>query len=98
MFGVLAADSSRMSAAGSCCIDCALLNNDGRFLQAVEDFSVEAFVTQLLGNSGFSARYRRCLALRHQNFDLTKQHHDLLRAKPFLQSFGPSANSIENSH
>ena len=24
MFGVLAADSSRMSAAGSCCIDCAI--------------------------------------------------------------------------
>src|SRR5271169_3148085 len=42
-------------------------------------------IITLLRNSGFSARYRRCLALRHQNFDLTKQHHDLLRAKPLLR-------------
>src|SRR5271155_4319837 len=62
-----------------------LLDDDGGFLQAVEDFSVEAFVAQLLRNSGFTARYRRCLALRHQHFDLTKQHHDLLRAKPLLR-------------
>ena len=85
MFGVLAADSSRMSVAGSCRIIAPLLNDDGRFLQSVEDFSVEAYVAQLLRNSGFSARYRRCLALRHQNFDLTKQHHDLLRTEPLLR-------------
>ena len=36
----------------------------------------------LLRYPGFWARHRRRLALRHQHFNLTKQHNNLLRAKP----------------
>ncbi len=39
----------------------------------------------LLRNSGFTARNRRRLALQHRYFDLTKQHHDLLRTEPILR-------------
>ena len=64
---------------GSCA---PLFDGDLRLLQAVEYFLVETLVTKLLRYPGFSARHRRRLALRHQHFNLTKQHNNLLRAKP----------------
>jgi diguanylate cyclase len=58
-------------------------------------FLPPAIVT-LLRNSGFPAGHRRGLTLRHQHFNLTEQHHDLLRAEPLLrhnQSSFPSSVS-----
>ena len=56
-------------------------------------FLSPAIVT-LLRNPGFSARQGRRFALRHQHFDLTKQHHNLLRGEPLLRH---SQNSFPSS-
>ena len=42
-------------------------------------------IITLLRYAGFPARHRRRFALRHQHFDLTKHHHNLLCAKPLLR-------------
>jgi hypothetical protein len=77
-----AADIRAMSVGGSRCIHCAnvrrpLAPPSSCRRSPGSDTGHEA----LLRYPSFSARHRRRLALRHQHFNLTKQHNNLLRAK-----------------
>ena len=78
-----AADIRAMSVGGSRCIHCAnvrrpLAPPSSCRRSPGSDTGHEA----LLRYPSFSARHRRRLALRHRHFNLTKQHNNLLRAKP----------------
>ena len=62
-----------------------LPDDDLRFLQAVEDLLVEAFILALLRYSRIPAGHRCRFALCHRHLNLAKQRHDLLRAEPLLR-------------
>ena len=74
-----------------------LLDDRLRFLETVEDLPVEQFVAKtLLRNPGFPARNLGRFRLAHRNFNLTKQRHNLLRAKPFLGNTKLLSKSVTN--
>src|SRR5450631_4144743 len=75
-----------------------LLDDDLRFLQAVEDFAVQQLIAKTLQRyARIPAGHRRRFALRHRHFNLAKQRYDLLRAKPLLRH-DPSSFPSSFSH
>jgi hypothetical protein len=63
-----------------------LLDDDLCFLQAVEDFAIQQLIAEtLFGYPCIPAGDLGRLTLTHCDFNLAKQCHNLLRAKPLLR-------------
>jgi len=70
-------------------LEAAILSRSRFFIRHLIEFKPAVFLSPaiitLLRNVVFSARHRRHLPLRHQHFDRTQQHNDLLCLEPLLR-------------